>query len=70
MCVQTKLVQTAMQEKRFDEAIKLRGGSDAKSMFYCTLTHCTFLKYEGNTWELFKLKCTLGIVVLRKMIPS
>lgn len=24
--LQTKLVQTAMNEKRFDEAIKLRGG--------------------------------------------
>uniref|UniRef100_A0A8C5CQN8 ATP-dependent 6-phosphofructokinase n=1 Tax=Gadus morhua TaxID=8049 RepID=A0A8C5CQN8_GADMO len=34
-CVEmTKLVQTAMQEKRFDEAIKLRGGSDAKSINY------------------------------------
>lgn len=24
--LQTKLVQTAMNEKRFDEAVKLRGG--------------------------------------------
>lgn len=46
--LQTKLVQTAMNEKRFDEAVKLRGGWELSLLSCISKSFCLNNKYEAG----------------------
>lgn len=46
--LQTKLVQTSMNEKKFDEAVKLRGGWELSILSCISKSFCLNDKYEAK----------------------